>query len=140
MIPMTLTAIAEVVGGEVVDEPSGAPVTVTGPAFLDSRAPDAGGLFVAVVGERVDGHDYSRLAVDGGAAGVLGSRPTGVPTVVVDDPVAALGRLARHMLDALPDIVVGAPTPPPGHTGPHGQPAAGRGTPRAPHGGSAAPG
>jgi UDP-N-acetylmuramoyl-tripeptide--D-alanyl-D-alanine ligase len=58
-------------------------------------------LFVAVRGEHVVGHDFARAAVEAGAAGVLGSRATGVPTVVVDDPVGSLGRLGRHVLDAL---------------------------------------
>ncbi len=66
----------------------------------------AGGLFVAVAGERVDGHEYAASAVQAGAAAVLGSRPTGVPTVVVDDPVAALGLLARHVVDTLRPAVV----------------------------------
>ena len=34
--------------------------TVTGPAFVDSRAVEPGGLFVAVAGEHVDGHDVRR--------------------------------------------------------------------------------
>ena len=38
-------------------------LVVTGPAFLDSRSPEPGGLFVAFVGERVDGHDYAATAV-----------------------------------------------------------------------------
>ncbi len=71
------------------------------PAYVDSRSPVPGGLFVAVVGDRVDGHDF----VDGAHA-VLGSRPTGVPGVLVDDPVLALGRLARHVLDRLDARVV----------------------------------
>jgi UDP-N-acetylmuramoyl-tripeptide--D-alanyl-D-alanine ligase len=37
---------------------------------------------------------------------VLGSRTTGVPTVVVDDPVLALGLLARHVVDVLRPAVV----------------------------------
>ena len=40
----------------------------TGPAFLDSRAPEPGGLFVAFAGEHVDGHDFAAGAVEGGAA------------------------------------------------------------------------
>ena len=51
MIPMTLPEIAAVVGGEVHDDTG---VTVTGPAFHDSRAVEPGGLFVAVRGERVE--------------------------------------------------------------------------------------
>jgi len=61
---------------------------------------------VAVPGERVDGHDFARAAVAAGAAGVLGARATGVPTVVVADPVRALGRLARHVVDTLHPTVL----------------------------------
>ncbi len=61
MIPMTLPEIADVVGGTVVHD---AGVTVDGAAFLDSRVAERRGLFVAVVGEHVDGHDYA-----GGGAG-----------------------------------------------------------------------
>lgn len=93
MIAMTLAEVATVVGGVVHGDPA---LTVTGPAYVDSRAPVPGGLFVAVVGERVDGHDFVA-----GAHAVLGSRPTEAPTVVVADPVAALSRLARHVVDTL---------------------------------------
>ena len=96
MIPMTLAEIALVVDGEVDGDPT---LTVLGPAFVDSRATVESGLFVAVAGERVDGHDFAAAAVEAGAAAVLGDRPTGVPTVVVADPVVALGRLARHVVD-----------------------------------------
>ena len=37
---------------------------------------------------------------------MLGSRPTGAPTVVVDDVVVALGRLARHVVDAVHPTVL----------------------------------
>jgi UDP-N-acetylmuramoyl-tripeptide--D-alanyl-D-alanine ligase len=47
----------------------------------------------------------------------LGSRPTELPTVVVDDVTAALGRLARHVVDTLPDVVVLAMTGSQGKTG-----------------------
>lgn len=98
MIAMTLPEIADVVGGTTVHDTG---VTVDGPAFLDSRVAERGGLFVAIVGERVDGHDYAAAALSGGAAAVLSSRDTGLPGVVVHDPVAALAALARHALAAL---------------------------------------
>ena len=103
MIPMPLAEIADVVAGEVVGDRS---VTVTGPAFHDNREPAEGGLFVAIVGERVDGHDYAEAAVEGGAVAVIGSRPTTVPTVVVDDVVVALGHLARHVVDVVDPTVL----------------------------------
>ena len=98
MIEMTLAEIADVVGGVAHGE-----ATVTGGAFLDTRTPEAGGLFVAIAGERVDGHDFAAAAGAAGAVAALGSRPTELPTVVVDDVTAALGRLARHVVDRLPD-------------------------------------
>jgi UDP-N-acetylmuramoyl-tripeptide--D-alanyl-D-alanine ligase len=100
VIPMTLSEIAEVVGGHLADAGDGTAV-VTAPTFVDTRTPEHGGLFLAVGGEHVDGHDFAASAVAAGATGVLGLRPTGVPTVVVADPVAAIGRLARHVVDAL---------------------------------------
>jgi UDP-N-acetylmuramoyl-tripeptide--D-alanyl-D-alanine ligase len=103
MIAMTLAEIAEVVGGEVHDD---AAVTVTGDAFVDSRAPVPGGLFVAVPGEHVDGHDYAAGAVEGGAAAVLAARPVGVPAVVVPDVLGALGLLAHHVVGRLPGLRV----------------------------------
>ncbi|SDR70432.1 UDP-N-acetylmuramoyl-tripeptide--D-alanyl-D-alanine ligase [Nocardioides scoriae] len=96
MIPRTLAQVADLVGGRLHDaDPD---LLVTGPAFLDSRSPEPGGLFVAFAGEHVDGHRFAAGAVEGGAAAVLGTRPTGVPTVVVDDAQVALQRLAQGVL------------------------------------------
>lgn len=120
MIPMDLVEVAAVVGGTVHGLPvdtDAQTVVVTGPAAVDSRAVRAGGLFVAVVGERVDGHDFAATALEAGAVAVLGSRPCGVPAVVVDDPVTALGRLARHVVDRLPELTVLALTGSQGKTG-----------------------
>ncbi|WP_210443451.1 UDP-N-acetylmuramoyl-tripeptide--D-alanyl-D-alanine ligase [Nocardioides sp. SYSU D00065] len=112
MIEMTLGEIAEVVGGVAHGE-----AVVTGGAFLDTRTPEPGGLFVAIAGERVDGHDFAAAAGDAGAVAALGSRPTELPTVVVDDVTSALGVLARHVVDRLPDVVVLAMTGSQGKTG-----------------------
>jgi UDP-N-acetylmuramoyl-tripeptide--D-alanyl-D-alanine ligase len=99
VIRLTLDEVARIVGGSVVDVARAASeVVVTAPAFLDSRAVEPGGLFVAFVGERVDGHDHAVAAVQAGAAAVLGTRATGVPTVLVDDARAALQELARQVL------------------------------------------
>lgn len=112
MIEMTLADIAEVVGGTAHGD-----AVITAEAFVDTRVAVAGGLFVAVVGEHVDGHDFAGAATAAGAAGVLGNRPTEAPTVVVEDPVAALAALARHVLSRLPDVTVLALTGSQGKTG-----------------------
>lgn len=98
MIALTLSEIAAIVGGEVDGDPDR---VVSGPAFLDSRRPEPDGLFVAIAGEHTDGHDHATGAVDGGAAGVIGSRPTGAPTVVVGDVETALQTLATEVLARL---------------------------------------
>ncbi|MFJ5262597.1 UDP-N-acetylmuramoyl-tripeptide--D-alanyl-D-alanine ligase [Streptomyces sp. NPDC088387] len=100
MIPLSLREIAAVVGGTVVGDGA---VTVTAPAVLDGRRAEPGGLFVAFSGERVDGHDYVAQAARAGAVAVLGSRPTPLPTVVVDDAPGALQALAAHVVARLRD-------------------------------------
>ncbi|MGI5341511.1 UDP-N-acetylmuramoyl-tripeptide--D-alanyl-D-alanine ligase [Streptomyces sp. CA-181903] len=100
MIPLSLGEIAAVVGGRVKGDDA---VTVTAPAVLDGRQAEPGGLFVAVVGEHVDGHDYAVQAGGAGAVAVLGSRPTALPTVVVEDAEAALQALAAHVVARLRD-------------------------------------
>ena len=100
MIALTLGEIAELVGGSV--EPLDASgIVVTAPASVDSRQMAVGGLFVAALGEHVDGHDYVGAALAAGAAGSLVTRDVEGQHVVVDDVVAALGRLARAVVDRL---------------------------------------
>jgi UDP-N-acetylmuramoyl-tripeptide--D-alanyl-D-alanine ligase len=66
----------------------------------DSRSLEPGCLFVAIRGERFDGHSYIREAVDKGAVLVMAEKsasiPDGVPAVLVEDTVEALGKLAEY--------------------------------------------
>lgn len=98
MIPLSLGEIAAVVGGRVEGDSA---VTVTASAVLDGRQAEPGGLFVAFAGEHADGHDYAVQAGRAGAVAVLGSRPTALPTVVVEDAKAALQALAAHVVATL---------------------------------------
>ncbi|MVO90510.1 UDP-N-acetylmuramoyl-tripeptide--D-alanyl-D-alanine ligase [Streptomyces sp. p1417] len=93
--PLSLAEIAALVGGRVAGD---ARVSVSAPAVLDSRHGEPGGLFVAMAGEHVDGHDYADRTR---ATAVLGSRATALPTVVVDDVPAALQTLAAHSVARL---------------------------------------
>ncbi|MFT4298496.1 MAG: UDP-N-acetylmuramoyl-tripeptide--D-alanyl-D-alanine ligase [Aeromicrobium sp.] len=96
MIALTAARIAEVVGGRVVGDDT---VLVTAPAVIDSRQAQGGSLFVALVGEHADGHDFIDAAASRGATAALAEREVDSPIalVVVDDAQAALGRLARHV-------------------------------------------
>jgi UDP-N-acetylmuramoyl-tripeptide--D-alanyl-D-alanine ligase len=94
-VMMDLAETAAAVGGTV----HGAAVRYSG-VTTDSRGVDAGDLFVALRGERFDGHEYVDTAVRAGAVAVMVSRQVHtvlpVAQVVVDDTRVGLGRLAAH--------------------------------------------
>lgn len=63
----------------------------------DSRSTRPGDLYIAVVGDRFDGHDFIQQAIAQGASAVMVSRDCGLscPMIVVDDTRIGLGLLAR---------------------------------------------
>ncbi|MGH2531976.1 MAG: UDP-N-acetylmuramoyl-tripeptide--D-alanyl-D-alanine ligase [Thermomicrobiales bacterium] len=80
----------------------------------DSRSVRPGDLFIAVKGERFDGHQFVPDAVEHGAAAALVARAwlerlgdVPIPLIVVEDPVAALQRLAAARRSSMDLIVVG---------------------------------
>jgi UDP-N-acetylmuramoyl-tripeptide--D-alanyl-D-alanine ligase len=61
---------------------------------IDTRTLAPGDLFVALVGDNRDGHDFAPAALSRGAAGALVQREIAdIRTLVVDDTLAALHRL-----------------------------------------------
>jgi UDP-N-acetylmuramoyl-tripeptide--D-alanyl-D-alanine ligase len=77
----------------------------------DSRTVEAGHLFVALIGERFDGHQFVAEALARGAIGAVVSRPVpGEETAhlyPVHDTLDALGALARYRRQSLRARVVG---------------------------------
>lgn len=63
----------------------------------DTRTLQPGDLFVALQGDRFDGHDYVAQAFEKGAVAALVSRPLGLPRPLlqVEDTLRGLGRLAQ---------------------------------------------
>ena len=83
-----------------------------GRVSTDTRSIQAGDLFVALIGEKFDAHDFVRDAVAAGAGAVVVSRiealaGLGVPIFHVDDTRAALGSLGRYRRRAWNGPVVG---------------------------------
>ena len=76
------------------------PIPVTGIVF-DSRQVKPGSLFVALVGEYSDGHDYINAAAERGAAAAVGTAlsPSGIdiPYIQVEDTRFALAHLSAAM-------------------------------------------
>ena len=77
---------------------------------IDSREVTPGALFVALRGERVDGHQFVDDAMQRGAAAALVSEASarlGSSIFVVDDPLAALQEAGRRWRDLVGAQVVG---------------------------------
>ncbi len=101
MRPMTVDEVAAAVGLPPIGGPGGAAV-VTSVEF-DSRKVVPGTLFLALVGDRVDGHRFAAVAAAAGAVAVLGSGEIDVdlPMLRVSDPLAALAGIATVSARAL---------------------------------------
>ncbi|MEI6437607.1 MAG: UDP-N-acetylmuramoyl-tripeptide--D-alanyl-D-alanine ligase [Candidatus Omnitrophota bacterium] len=93
---LKVAEIIKATGGKLVQ--GVASLKVTG-VSTDTRTVGKGDLFIAIRGERFDGHDYAVQAVAGGAVALLVSRgdagyPPAVTVIRVDDTLKALGLLA----------------------------------------------
>lgn len=81
----------------------------------DSRTKTANSLFVPIIGENFDGHDYVKEAVDNGAKAVLWSKErelplflsTAFPVFFVEDTITALQKMASRYRELINPIVVG---------------------------------
>ena len=102
-----LTGTGAVIRGEIPAE------TVFARIERDSRQAQPGDLFIAVRGERFDGHDFVSNAAAAGATAALVSRgwanaypDAALPLLVADDPLAALQRLAAWWRARLEHLLV----------------------------------
>ena len=118
--PVTTRAAAEATDGRIVRMHAGG--TLARGITSDSRAVVPGSAFVALAGEKFDGHDFVAMATNRGAALVMVARgrdpgPAHTRTadvIEVDDTLAAWGRLAgahiRRWREGRSDAVIAAIT------------------------------
>jgi UDP-N-acetylmuramoyl-tripeptide--D-alanyl-D-alanine ligase len=112
VIPLRLSEIARITGGQVFAATSGtgpgtagsgAPGSdplVSGPVVTDSREATAGSLYVARLGEFLDGHEFVAAARAGGAVAALTLRPVAdLPSVVVADVQVAFVSLSHALVE-----------------------------------------
>lgn len=107
MKDMTVFSAAEAAGGRLVNCPLDLPLAG---GVIDSREAGPGLMFCALPGERADGHEYMRSALEKGAACCLATHvPEGVtgPVVLVDDVRSAMAKIAGACRDRLGIPVVG---------------------------------
>ena len=115
MIPRSVQFLADACGARVL---SGDTAALIQRIATDSRQAGAGDLFVAIAGEKFDGHSFLGAALERGVAGVLVERhkllrdqswPDAVAALSVENTRLALGRMAARYRDqfSLPITVVG---------------------------------
>jgi UDP-N-acetylmuramoyl-tripeptide--D-alanyl-D-alanine ligase len=107
----TLDRIAAALADQAVGKLPRGPAGLSG-ITTDTRKIGKGNVFVALRGERFDGHDYLRDAVRDGASALIVSRAPrldtlGVPIFEVSDTLVALGALAHYWRRAWGKTIVG---------------------------------
>lgn len=90
MITFSLEQILDVTKGQLIGESCDISSVTT-----DTREVTAGSLFIALIGERFDAHDFASQAVENDAAAIVVSKklPLDIPQVIVEDTKHALGAI-----------------------------------------------
>lgn len=105
MIQMTLAQTAHILGLSTVP----AEMDFHG-ISIDTRTLEPGNLFVAIIGETLDGHDYIEEAQRKGAIAAIVSRKieSSLPQLLVENTTEALGKLGKAWRDQfhLPIVAV----------------------------------
>ncbi|GGG10258.1 UDP-N-acetylmuramoyl-tripeptide--D-alanyl-D-alanine ligase [Paenibacillus abyssi] len=114
MINKTIGELARLCGGKISSNDTTAAERSFAGVSTDTRKVGDGQLFIPLSGERFDGHDYVQQARERGAAAAMWQENRPIPEplsdwtlVLVDDPLAALQRLAAAYRSELPVRVVG---------------------------------
>jgi len=102
MITLQASEIAKIVGGELI----GDDLAVNAPPVFDSNSATSGSIFLALKGEKADGHKYIDAAFANGAVLAIVTAPSAKRCIVVKDVLTALNKLAAHVREALPDLTV----------------------------------
>ena len=95
MRPLTLQTVADFACGRLLQ---GDPEVVVTRVSTDSRRIALGDLFIALQGERFDGHTFASQVLAAGASAIIASQPLpGItaPIIQVEDTLVALQNLAR---------------------------------------------
>lgn len=97
MIEVSLQQLTSVLDAQLIGENK-----LISSISTDTRKIDQGALFIALVGEKFDAHDFATQSVDGGAGALLVQRELNVatPQLLVADTKLALGQLAAWVHDS----------------------------------------
>lgn len=105
MITLMLSQLVDVLDAQLIGDDVAIDKVST-----DTRTIESGSLFVALVGERFDAHDFADKAVEAGASALLVSKAidANTPQLLVKDTKVALGLLGQfvHQVCQTPTVAI----------------------------------
>ncbi|UUM31098.1 UDP-N-acetylmuramoyl-tripeptide--D-alanyl-D-alanine ligase [Vibrio japonicus] len=105
MITLMLSQLADVLDAQLIGQDVAIDKVST-----DTRTIDSGSLFVALVGERFDAHDFANAAIEAGASALLVSKSidADIPQLLVEDTKIALGLIGKfvHQVCQTPTVAI----------------------------------
>lgn len=105
MITLMLSQLVDVLDAQLIGDDAAIQSVST-----DTRTIESGSLFVALVGERFDAHDFAGQAATSGASALLVSKAVDVqvPQLLVEDTKVALGKLGQfvHQVCQTPTVAI----------------------------------
>ena len=104
MIPISLSQLAEILQAKLIHSQDIIIENVT----TDTRNVPSNSLFVALKGERFDGHNFANKAIEQGALALLVEHelPFEIPQLIVKDSRLALGQFAHWVRMQVPTKIV----------------------------------
>jgi UDP-N-acetylmuramoyl-tripeptide--D-alanyl-D-alanine ligase len=103
MIPLSAAILAEIMGGTLHGS---AEIGENSEFRFDSREVKTGDVFLALHGEKADGHDFVANALSNGAALSIVTKPVAGVHIVVRDVLVAIGVLAHYLRQQLTQLKV----------------------------------
>ncbi len=109
MKELTISQIAKFCDGQIFGNED---IKITN-ISTDSRKIENTTLFIPLVGENFDGHDFINVAIENGACAVLSQKQitqSSVPVILVNDTLKALGAIAKNYKVSFEDLLTVAVT------------------------------
>ncbi|MFW6390004.1 MAG: UDP-N-acetylmuramoyl-tripeptide--D-alanyl-D-alanine ligase, partial [Halanaerobiales bacterium] len=107
MKPLKLKEITGAVNGNLL---TGNPDKLINDISTDTRTMKEGDLFIALIGDNFDGHDFVKKAIEKGASGVIIDRKIkiskDIAQILVDNTTRALQDLSRYYRNLFNDIKI----------------------------------
>ena len=103
MIDLSVAKICQITGG-ISNCDQG--LLITSAPVFDSRKATKGSLFLALEGEKLDGHNFIADALQNGAVAALTTKQVSEPHIKVENVLVALGEIAKYVRTQLTDLIV----------------------------------